>query len=838
MTTFTLPNLGTDPQPVVTPMETVNTEGLTQDALAEQAAVFKKMGVLTQTATAVQEKQKQENIAIDAEMNVLTSGNFDGKIELNDNALEFDMAGSKSLNAKRQKFLEEYPNGTLTPIALSNGDVKLIYKKEPNDPFRFVNRGVNNPEIARAIASGELIVGVLGSFLGPYGTAGGTAAGSLIEYGVEAGRGYETQTFGDEVKEAGVEGLVAGGVDFATRKLFSLFKTIKNAGNVKVLDIQDWADDVARFAKEETLEPLVKGNVVKTPLWQSLFAQTQVTSPRSVNIFNQQTKALQNKFGSMGDSFDPSAFTTEELSLLVKAQGDDLVTRLFKSTDVNQPLAREWLETGQNFKQGLKNWKINTRALRDDLYGQALSMADDVTFNVAPLQAVAKEITDIVKAKGLPTQPQTVGTGLFDDLGNEITRVIPGDTGAVALAQLPKEVNDVIKIINQMDPQVSMYQGFNPIEQLKSLRTTVFALQQSDDAITSRYGNKLYSALKEVMEAPTSGNAKFLDVYQKASAFNAWRENILNLSVIKKSLKSDSIEDIITSKFNITQPSEVAYIKQVLDKNTFNMLKSSYLKDIASNKSSLNKFLNNENQYADVVEQIFTKTETQAIKEFANAQARLNTSKLAKIIKQDVSNAEAAFTLIGEGYNVFNNTLIKAGGKNSKYAQSLKAGIFKKIFDDSTVTSETGGLNSLDIKKFTANVNEIKNNKALSELLFSSEELLRLEKFKLYADAINVTDDVGGMIQKGQAASNLKSLLNLAKAKISVGNLYLSNAVYAKILSQPYKAGEKIIINKAANSSQTSEFTLRWLALGINSYANNVTTDEKQLDIRLNNLNN
>ena len=31
----------------------------------------------------------------------------------------------------------------------------LIYKKEQNDPFRFVNRGVNNPEIARAILSGE-----------------------------------------------------------------------------------------------------------------------------------------------------------------------------------------------------------------------------------------------------------------------------------------------------------------------------------------------------------------------------------------------------------------------------------------------------------------------------------------------------------------------------------------------------------------------------------------------------------------------------------------------------------------------------------------------------------
>ena len=777
-------------------------------------------------------KREDPSLALNAEMNVITSGDFDGKIELNDNLLEFDMAGSKNINAKRQKFLEQYPNGTLTPVQLSNGDVKLIYKKEENDPYRFVNRGVNYPEITRAIVSGDLIGGLIVSRFNPMFTGVGTGVGSLLEYGVETARGYETQTGEKELKEATLEGLVAGGLDFATRKLFSLYKKFKNAGNVKILDVADFADDVAKFAEEETLEPLIKGNVLKTPVWQSAFAQSQITSPSGLNTFNKQIKTLQKRFGSMGDSFDASAFTTEELSLIIKAQGDDLVQRLFSSTDINQPLSREWLQIGQNYQQGLKNWVINSRELKDGLYKEASNLTDDLVFDVTSLQTVAKNIKDVVRAKGVETQSQIVGTGLFDDLGNEITRVIPGKAGPVPLLDLSKDLRDVIETIGKMDPKVSMYQGFDPIDQLKTLRTSVFTLQQSDNATTKRYANQLYTSLKEVMESPLSGNTEFLDFYKKASAFNSYRENILNLSVIKKSLKSDTIEDIITSKFNIAQPSEVSYIKKVLDKKTFNMLKASYLQDIASNNSSLNKFLRNENQYADVVSEIFSKTEIDAIKKFALARQKLDISTLAKIIKKDVSNAERAYALIDEGYDVFKNILIQRGGKDGKFAQSIKAGIYKKIFDDSIVTTKTGGIDVLDVKKFMVNINKIENNTALKELLFSPEELSRLKKFNLYSSFIDTSDDVGGMIQKGQAGANIKSIGNVAAAKISVGNLYLSNAVLSKLMSIKYKPGTKLIINGAANSSLTSEFTLRWLALGLNALNRNITEEENK-DLRL-----
>ena len=193
------------------------------------------------------------------------------------------------------------------------------------------------------------------------------------------------------------------------------------------------------------------------------------------------------------------------------------------------------------------------------------------------------------------------------------------------------------------------------------------------------------------------------------------------------------------------------------------------------------------------------------------------------------------------GISLFNNisrakacSLLR--GVRPQILEFLKSGIFKKILDDATISSETGGINSIDVKLLASGINSIKNNKALSELLFSPEELLRLEKFNLYSSAINVADDVGGAMVKGQQAAQLKNVTNLA-AKIRVANLYLSNAVYARFLTQPYKAGDKTLINKAS-TGETSENLVRWLTLGINSLNTNITKEEKQTDTRLQNLNN
>lgn len=825
------------PYVTVDPVSSQSTdkENFLQDSFKkEQDAIYLKTGVLTQDAVATQQKIEADRLKLNQEANIQLGGNFDPTTELDNNTLEFDMAGSKSLTAKQQKFKDAYPNGILTPLAFSDQSVRMVYKinqNDPNEPFKFVNRGVNNPEIARSLLSGELLAGVVATRAGPLAVGGAVGAGSLLETGVEYLRGFETNTITDELGEAAVEGFIAGGVDAATRKLFRLYKKIKAGGNIQVLDTVNWASDVARFAETETLEPLVKGNVLKTPLWQSVFAQTKVTSPRAVDTQLKQTQVLQEKFGSMASTFDADAFSKGELSLIVKAQADDLVQKLFASTNLDQPLSRDFVEVGENYVKGLQNWNINTRTLRDSLYDQAFAVADDVVFDLNPLVGAAQKVTRVIVSKGKKQASQEINTGLLDETGQPITRLIEPSNISVALNQIPKEVSDVVKVINQLDPRLSMYQGINPIEQLKTLRTSIFQLQQSEDPIISSAGNKLYNAVRDVMETPLSGNKEFLDVYQKASSFNRWRESIKNLSVIKKSLKTDSVEDIIQTKFNITQPSEVSYIKKVLDKKTFDMLKSSYLLDIANNKATLNRFVTNEKRYADVVNKIFSKSEVNAINVFKEAQDSLQGSKLVELVKADVTNAQRALGLIDEGFNVFKNTLEQQGGKNSKFATSIKSGIYKQILDAATETSETGGVNSLNVTKLSASINKLKNNKAVVELLLSPEEIARLENFNLYAQAINVTDDVGGAMQKGSLSAQTKNIPD-ALGKIKVASTYLSNSVYARILTQNYKAGDKILINKAANETMMSEQKLRALAVMITQLSRNMSDEEKITDVK------
>jgi hypothetical protein len=372
-----------------------------------------------------------------------------------------------------------------------------------------------------------------------------------------------------------------------------------------------------------------------------------------------------------------------------------------------------------------------------------------------------------------------------------------------------------------------MYQGNNPILQLKSLRTRLFNLQQSEDPATKLYANRLYSELKDIMNNPQSGNKQFIEAYNKASKYNAYRENILNLSVIKKSLRSDSVEDIVQSKFNIINPSEVSYIKEIFknDPKTFQLLKNAYITNIVKNKSTLNKFLDNEDMYSETVKKIFSASEVKAIKEFAKAQGKINSSQLNKSIAKDISNADRAYALVSQGYDNFGQLIKSQGGKNSKFAQSTKAGIYKKILDDSTITNEQG-INVLDLNKFSNEINKLKNNKALNDFLFTADDFKNLEMFNLYASTIDTSKDIGAELAKGAVATKVKSVANI-KAKVEVAKTYFDNAISAKLLSLPYKPS-----NKVFNTQVLNENKFRFFIIGLNSINQNLNDERKTKDPR------
>ena len=180
-----------------------------------------------------------KELLLNQEITSLFGGNFDSTKELDNNLLEFDMAKSKNLPAKIQKLKNVYPQGELVPLTLSSGDVKLFYRESPQDKFKFVNKGVNFPELTGALVSGEVLGGILGSRGGPVGAGVGTAVGSLTETGLEKLRGYQTAPLESELKEAATEGGLAFAVDSATRGAIKLFNKFKNKGNLQILEVED-----------------------------------------------------------------------------------------------------------------------------------------------------------------------------------------------------------------------------------------------------------------------------------------------------------------------------------------------------------------------------------------------------------------------------------------------------------------------------------------------------------------------------------------------------------------------------------------------------------------------
>jgi len=118
--------------------------------------------------------------------------------------------------------------------------------------------------------------------------------------------------------------------------------------------------------------------------------------------------------------------------------------------------------------------------------------------------------------------------------------------------------------------------------------------------------------------------------------------------------------------------------------------------------------------------------------------------------------------------------------------------VYKKLLDDSTITNEQGK-NLINVNSLIKGIEEIKNNKALMDFVFDAKDIAKLDNYNLYLSISDVSQDVGGAMQKGSTVSKFKKIGDLT-GKIDVGHTMLSNSLIAKILSQPYKAGDDVII--------------------------------------------
>ena len=296
------------------------------------------------------------------------------------------------------------------------------------------------------------------------------------------------------------------------------------------------------------------------------------------------------------------------------------------------------------------------------------------------------------------------------------------------------------------------------------------------------------------------------------------------IPVISKGLKTQTPEDFVKTNFSNTQPSEIKIIKKLVSPEQFDTLKNAYVYQMLNDTPTLNKFVRNLELNKDTTNLIFNKDQISALQKYQSSISKLDKSKLAQAVAQDVSDFDRMVLLSNEGTDTLKNIIQKQGGKDSKFAQSLRAGAFKKILDDATTQDAVGGVEYLDTKKVYAGLNELYQNKNLMEFVFNKADLKKLENFGLYTILINKGQDVGGQIQVGELASKLASPLRPAKVLGAVIKIKQNDFV-AKILSQPYKASSQQAYKQ---SNFLNPNRLKELSIMINSTAQQLDDDRKK----------
>jgi len=778
-------------------------------------------------------KQAEQKLDVDIkakndEATRFLQGDFQAGEDLTDPWFKFTLAKNKTLTAKQQNFSNKYPNGVLTQITLpSTKETKLIYKKTPQDKFRFLDIGINAPEIMGAVASGETIGGTIGSFFSPAGTVAGTAIGSLAETGLQKGLGYDVPSLSSELKEAGKEGVIAGSFDVATRGALKFFKSLSKGGLKSTLDTASFADDISQFASDELLEPLAIGQVAKRPVVGSIYSQVSGTSKIPQDLTVAQVKSLKNNFGKITDNFNPANFSEEQLSIILKSQQDDLLNQTVKNFNRNT-LSESFERSGTALSEGIENWKNASRVKRNTLYDKAINSSDDFSFDLTDFQQTAKNVDRQIKMlQKQAYQDQVVGTQLIEGVEAPLMQSSKLPKKYTDVADIPEAIQKEIALIQSLDPTVSkiQYKGqtFQPFEQMKALRTRLYYLQQ-EKGNTGRLASELFNSLKQVMDNPLTGSDEALELYKDASKYNLYREKTLKIPVISKGLKTQTPEDFVKTNFSNTQPSEIKIIKKLVSPEQFDTLKNAYVYQMLNDTPTLNKFVRNLELNKDTTNLIFNKDQISALQKYQSSISKLDKSKLAQAVAQDVSDFDRMVLLSNEGTDTLKNIIQKQGGKDSKFAQSLRAGAFKKILDDATTQDAVGGVEYLDTKKVYAGLNELYQNKNLMEFVFNKADLKKLENFGLYTILINKGQDVGGQIQVGELASKLASPLRPAKVLGAVIKIKQNDFV-AKILSQPYKASSQQAYKQ---SNFLNPNRLKELSIMINSTAQQLDDDRKK----------
>ena len=771
-------------------------------------------------------------------LNASVGGNYKDEIFFGNNPHEifagWDINRTESLDDKQRKFKEYFPEGNMRVVPY-NGQKYILARQNATSPWVKLGTNVVDKVISGAV-SGATVGGLVGEAIGSstipvVGTAIGAGLGAMA--GEVADRAVEKYVRGG-LKE---ESLVTPGtlVTGATNAAISWWGGGGTPGAMKGL-FKDTptqrAIDAAAFAEAEGLPNITMGQASTNPIISTWFKQaTSLDATTRQKAIDSNLSAVARFNNFINNATGNTSLDGNVLSQILGMARYNLNAIISGMRNKEIPSA----DGMAKLKSAFENWDnivAGKNGAIDQAFDKALSLSDDVSFDLSAARKTVNEIIDGVEGAGEKTTTRMrVGSAEPTRDTPRGTTMVPVTTTQevpIKLSEDPKgELLSAMQAIQDLKGDVvtnytnpSTGNEFNAYKQVKTLITRFGRLTESPDPGVSGPAKQVYGALKQSLdtaEINTSGlppekATAFTEAWSKARTLFKDYLELKDQKVISR-LDNMDITDYQSAADNIVRPGNARVLRtvsEVLPEGRDILRGIFYNKLFAGERNafdwenSVRKELTRYTNAGDKesLDLLLKPGEQANLIKYAKMREQLETSVLPKLAESDASASQLAFETVTRGDGEALNTILQvAGGRNSNAGQAVRRGILQRIYEDSTVNLQGRG-DIFNYQKFKDALEVYSNNGTLGKL-FNNNEIEWLTNLDKYVDMVHINPDAGVSLQTAAIASGIASHAAKGAIQASEGNVEKGIGTVAKsfILPITYKMGGAWFLNGAKSFS-------------------------------------
>jgi hypothetical protein len=752
-------------------------------------------------------------------------GPFSFDRELEDFGARFDLSRSTNPEEMMLKLRDKYPNAEVKSLSGFGNEPVPVLRRQGEPDYHAIDSSdkttsdiadvfgaMLTPDMATSIATAIATRG-MGTLPKVLAQGGAGVAGDLINSGIEAVRGYQTDPFQDLLMQAGATGLFNMGGEF----LGSKYSRPKGG----LMDVPHGVQKVQAAQQAEGLAPLTAGD--HHPLVRMKEQQVATTNQPMREAQKDKYRSIGGRLQQETEDYIPSDMEIGDMDLdeLIQTQVRTL-RKLTSGEDVE-------MRQGSNaLQEGIEDFRASSKTWNDAKYKRARELSEGASFDVTEAQKLADDYSTGIQAKGKPKITQEV-SGILDEAGNPITKEVTEEAAGVNVTGDPSgEFNAALKRLRDIDPEIGDFKGENAMDIVKELRSTFGDMGKygPNNPLPSKQqgqARQIRNLLSDAMDNPSGGSDDFVKSLKSAQHGHKFRRKVLDAAAIKDLRNSKNVYETGRKFATPGQFENLQLVKRSISKKQWKKYQQAAKTDLYRDQDPI-KIVDAWDKDPDGFKLLFTPKERAEVRAYAYSLDKIKSGPMMKALKGQKEDGKRVLDFIKSGDGPSVKSLVKSvGGTNSKQGRSIRAGVFENILDEASVLKE--GEYLPNPKKLISVIESYEKTGSLKEVMLPADMGV-LQNLKVYASGIDRGSDVGASLAGAEIASQFfdvfrpdrmfKGMTAVGRHAI-LGNMFTHPSVNSKLWGKGVRGEPRLLVrgivlglaNMASHSVQSGETSLR-----------------------------